>query len=67
MRFVPYKRRIERINDKLYVIYAVYPIERCRDVPTIKQWLGCDTAFKVNSKGEYWFCDEIQDIEWEYV
>ena len=41
---------------------AVYPIERCRDVPTIKQWLGCD-AFKVNSKGEYWFCDEIQDIE----
>ena len=47
---VPYKRPIERINDKLYVIYAVYPIERCRDVPTIKQWLGCDMHLKLTLK-----------------
>ena len=51
MRFVPYKRPIERINDKLYVIYVpVYPIERCRDVPTIKQWLGCDRHLKLTLK-----------------
>jgi len=67
MRFPLYKRPIERINNKLYIIYAIYPIERCRDVPTIKQWLGCDTAFKVNSKGEFWFCEEIEDIDWEDV
>ena len=33
----------------------------------IKEWLGVDTVFKVNSKGAFWFCEEIQEVEWEDV
>lgn len=63
MRYPSYKRPIERINDRLYIIYAIYPIDRVRDVNGIKKWLGCDTAFKVNQKGEYWFCEEIEEAQ----
>jgi hypothetical protein len=33
----------------------------------IKEWLGVDTAFKVQREGAYWFCEEIQEVEWENV
>ena len=63
MRYPSYKRPIERINDRLYIIYAIYPIDRVRDVNGIKEWLGCDTAFKIKKKGQYWFCEEIEEAQ----
>ena len=38
----------------------IIPIERVRDVKGIKQWLGCDTSFKVRGR-DYWFCEEIKE------
>jgi hypothetical protein len=62
-----YRRPIEYINHKPYVLFGIIPINRVKNATLIKEWLGCDTAFKVHSKGEYWFCDEIEEIDWEEV
>tara|TARA_Y100000992_G_scaffold137444_1_gene90999 strand:+ start:778 stop:1014 length:237 start_codon:yes stop_codon:yes gene_type:complete len=67
MIYPSYKRPIERINDKLYIIHAIIPIDRIRNVKGVKDWLGCNTAFKVAREGNYWFCDEIEEADWEYV
>ena len=67
MIFPNYKRPIEYINHKPYILFAVIPIDRVKNAPMIKEWLGCDTAFKVNSKGVYWFCEEIEEVDWENV
>ncbi len=48
------------------MVHAIIPIERVRDVKGIKQWLGCDTSFKVRGR-DYWFCEEIKEADWEYV
>ena len=33
----------------------------------IKEWLGVDTAFKVQREGSYWFCETIEDVNWEQI
>lgn len=66
MIYPSHKRPIEYINKIPYVVHAVIPIERCKDVIAIKDWLGCDTTFKVKNQS-YWFCEEIQELNWEYV
>jgi len=33
----------------------------------IKEWLGVDTAFKVQREGTYWFCEEIEEAIWEQI
>lgn len=66
-RFPSYKRPIEYINGKAYIIYAIYPIERIKDAPAVKEWLGCDTAFKHNKQGTYIFCQEIEDAKYESI
>ena len=58
MIYPSYKRPIEYINNKPYLIHII-PIERVRDVKGIKEWLGCDTSFKVRGR-DYWFCEEIK-------
>jgi len=67
MRFPSYKRPIRYINNTPYLIHAIIPIERCKNVKMIKEWLGVDTAFKVQREGSYWFCETIQEINWEQV
>jgi len=67
MIFPSYKRPIEYINRIPYIVHAMIPIDRCKNVPAIKEWLGVDTAFKVHSKGTYWFCEEIKEADWEDV
>lgn len=66
-RFPSYKRPIQYINNTPYLVYAVYPIERVKDAPAIKEWLGCDTAFKDNRNNRYIFCEQIREVDWEYV
>jgi len=33
----------------------------------IKEWLGVDTAFKVQREGKYYFCDTIEEANWEPI
>jgi hypothetical protein len=61
MRYPSYKRPIEYINNKAYLIHAIYPIDRVKDANGIKEWLGVDTAFKSNRNGTYIFCEEIEE------
>ena len=68
MAIIPsYKRPIQYINNTPYLIHAIIPIERCRNVNMIKEWLGVDTAFKVQREGTYYFCEEIEEAEWEPI
>ena len=66
MIFPSYKRPIEYINHTPYVVHAIIPVERCKNVNMIKEWLGVDTTFKVKNR-DFWFCEEIQEADWEYV
>ena len=67
MVFPSYKRPIQYINNTPYIIHAIIPIERCKNVSMIKEWLGVDTTFKVQREGNYWFCETIEDIQWENI
>ena len=67
MRFPSNKRKARYINKQLYLVHAVIPIDRVKNPTMIKEWLGVDTAFKVNREGAYWFCEEIKEIDWEDV
>lgn len=58
---------LEVINGTMYEILAEYPITKVLNASLVKQWIGADTAFKVNRNGVYIFCREVQDIEWEDV
>ena len=57
---------IEYINSVPYQIVARYQITEVKDPQLIKEWLGCDTSFKVRNR-DYWFCEEIKEADWEYV
>ena len=50
MRFPSYKRPIQYINNIPYIIHAIIPIERCKNVSMIKEWLGVDTRLKYKEK-----------------
>jgi len=67
MIFPSYKRPIQYINNIPYLIHAIIPIERCKNVSMIKEWLGVDTAFKVQREGVYYFCETIEEAEWESI
>tara|TARA_Y200000002_G_C22618321_1_gene637026 strand:+ start:140 stop:343 length:204 start_codon:yes stop_codon:yes gene_type:complete len=67
MIYPSYKRPIHYINNTPYVVHAIIPIHRIKDVRLVKEWLGCDTAFKLAREGNYWFCVEIEEANWEYV
>ena len=66
-RFPKYKGPIQYINNTPYQICAIYPIQDVKNAQLIKEWLGCDTAFKNNREGVYYFCDKIQEVWWENI
>lgn len=63
MRYPFNKRPLREINGILYEVVADYSIDKVLDPVGIKEWLGCDTAFKVNRDGIYMFCLKIDDVE----
>jgi hypothetical protein len=63
MRYSKKNRTLRSINDILYQIYAEYPIDRVKDVQGLKQWLGCENAFKHNQSGTYIFCSKIEEAQ----
>lgn len=66
-RFPDYKGPIDYINNIPYQIVATYPIERVKNAPLIKEWLGCDTAFKSNKNNMFIFCNQIHDVSYEEI
>lgn len=66
-RYPNYKGPIDYINNTPYQVVATYPITRVKDAKLIKEWLGCDSAFKSNRDNLFIFCNEIKDIEWEDI
>ena len=67
MVFPSYKRPIEYINKKPFLIHSIMHIDRVKNATMVKEWLGVDTVFKVHSKGVYYFCEEIKEPEWEEI
>ena len=67
MIFPSNKRKARYINKKLYLIHGVIPIDRVKNATMIKEWLGVDTAFKVQREGAYWFCELVEEPEWEDI
>ena len=61
MVFPSYKRPIEYINKKPFLLHAIMHIDRVKNATMVKEWLGVDTVFKVHSKGVYYFCEEIKE------
>lgn len=49
------------IGENLYEILAEYPSDSVKDISGIKEWLGCDIAFKNNTSQTYVFCKKVED------
>ena len=54
---------LREINGDLYRVIAQYPIDRVVDARAIKEWLECDTAFRVGQEGVYLFCRKIEEAQ----
>jgi len=65
--FPKYKGPIQYIGGNPYQICALIRIQDVKNPSLIKEWLGCDTAFKNNREGVYYFCDKIQEVSWENI
>lgn len=63
MRYPSYKRPIQQINNDLYQIVAEWAIDRIKDPRGVKEWLGCEVAFKNNQRGTYMFCNKIEEAK----
>jgi len=66
-RYPNSKGPIDYINSTPYQVVATYPITRVKDAKLIKDWLGCDSAFKSNRDNLFIFCNEIQEVQWEDI
>lgn len=58
---------IQYINKTPYLIHAVFPITEVKNVVDLKNYLGVDTAFKQNSTGNFIFCNEVTEPEYEEI
>jgi hypothetical protein len=66
-RYLSYRRPIQEINGKLYIIHAEYDERIVKNSNLIKEWLGVDYVFRVRAQGTMIFCELIKDIEWEDI
>lgn len=58
---------IREINNSLYLIQAILPIETIKNVEDVKQYLGSDIAFRVNKEGSFYFCTEVEEAKIEEI
>ena len=65
MKIFPNRYRpIQYINKIPFLIHAIVEIEKVENkVNEMKQYLGCDTAFKNLKENVYYFCEEIKEVE----
>jgi hypothetical protein len=60
-------RPIQYINKIPYLIHAIVPINEIEQTGDLKNYLGCDTAFKNQREGVYYFVEEIKEIEFKEI
>ena len=66
--FINRNQPIQYINRIPYLIYAIIPISKVDTIVTdVKNYLGCSTAFKNDREGNYYFCEEIKEVEFEEI
>jgi len=60
---------IQSINDTLYLIQAMFPIDTINPgrIDAMKQFLGSDVAFRVNKENHFYFCTKIEDVNFEEI
>jgi len=64
--FVNKFQPIQYINKTPYLIFGIVEIPKVENkVTEMKDYLGCDTAFKNLKENVYYFCNEIKEIEFE--
>jgi hypothetical protein len=65
MKIFPNRYRpIQYINKIPFLIHAIVEIEKVESkVNEMKEYLGCDTAFKNLKENVYYFCEEIKEVE----
>lgn len=61
--YVRRHRPIKYINGNPYLIHGIWEIHRIKDVNILKNYLGCDTVFKNDKEGIFYFCNQIEDAE----
>jgi len=68
MKIYPNKLKpIHYINKEPYLVSANIPIQQVNNPTLIKEWLGCDTAFRIDKHGIFIFCSKIEEVEFEEV
>lgn len=70
MRIFPNKyKQVRYINKIPYLISSIMPIGNIREdlVTPFKEYLGCNVVFKNLKDGVYYFCEEIQEAEFEEI
>lgn len=65
--FTNKRQPIQYINKIPFLIYAIIPILKINNVTDVKNYLGCTTAFKNDREGVYYFCSEIEEVEFEEI
>ena len=63
MIYVRRNQPIQYINGNPYRIHAVWKIPLVTDIPSFKQYLGCDTVFKNDKEGVFYFCNELEEAK----
>ena len=58
---------IRQINNNLYLIQAILPIEMITQPNDMKDYLGSDVAFRVGKEGVFYFCTLIEEAEYEEI
>ena len=53
------------VNGGLYQVLRTFPEERVLNVDMVKDWLSADIIFRKD--GQFYFCKQIQDLEYEQI
>jgi hypothetical protein len=63
MIYITKHRPIQYINGNPYLIHATWKIPKVTNVQDLKEYLGCNTVFRNDKEGVFYFCNEIEEVE----
>jgi hypothetical protein len=52
-----------KVNEGLFQVLKILSEERVKNADMVKEWLGADIIFRKD--GNFYFCKQIQDLEYE--
>lgn len=56
-------RTFIKVNDGLFQVLRTFSEERVKNVDLVKEWLDAEIVFRKD--GNFYFCKQIQDLEYE--